>query len=985
MLSISARGSAASAESYYDHLAEQDDYYLKGEEPPGQWLGEGAQALGLSGSVSKDAFGAVLRGYQPGEGPDGSLTALVQNAGDKHMAGWDLTFSAPKSVSVLWALQDANTQKALAAAHDDAVRDALKFVEEKAAFTRRGKAGAMSENTKGLVISAFQHGTSREQDPQLHTHCFVHNVARREDNSWGSIDGRHFYRWKMAAGAYYRVALAEKMQELGFQVERDGKSFQVEAVPEKVTRHFSKRRAQIEEVLERLGATGAKASATVTLKTRKAKTAEDRAALMDRWKAEAAELGYVADEGQAKDKPELLAMKEDRELLESLTAQESTFTEQKIWEAIATEAQGAMGVRELTDKVKAMQDHQSVLGLRKREIEADQDQEIPEKRYTTQDMRQLEQSMLDAAERMHKNTSQQVTPEALGRTLAARPTLTDEQVNALRRVTTESGSITLVRGMAGTGKSYMLDAAREVWQESGYRVRGVALQGKTAQDLQDSTRIESSTLHSFLRQIRGTETAPAREVLSSKDVIVVEEAGMIGSRQWKELLDLAEQSGAKVVAVGDHQQLQPIDAGGAYKAIQSRIGAADLTGIRRQKEQWMRQAVKDLAIGKSAEALAAMDKAGRVHIEDDAIGAKAGLIQAWAGSQAPIRERVMLARTNEDVQDLNALARHILKAEGALGEDVAIPGAGVPLSVGERVRFTRNDYDLDVRNGTTGTVTRLQRDYMGNHQVIIETDGGRVVQLEPNPAESPIMDYAYATTVHKSQGMTVDESYLLITPGVDREWSYVGLSRARQAAHVYMDQEALDVMRDAIPPTEKMLAFAESVAAKEGLTLPEDASSSFQVCRDFLNEHAHVINNDKFVELADAAREAARHMAQSHAKDTSMDYEILEKRIEAALTEKAPEPREAGTGQSTTARLEGRQPAGTPTPANRSASKVVDREQVQKIADAETRQRNARAATAARQQAQDSRMLARNKMAQSKSGPGKGKNGGKELELDLER
>ena len=876
MLSISARGSAASAEAYYEHMAEQDDYYLKGQEPPGQWQGKGAEALGLSGTVSREDFAAALRGYKPGA--DGTIPeALVQNAGDKHMAGWDLTFSAPKSVSVLWALAPEDMQAALAKAHDEAVTEALKFVEDHASFTRRGKGGAIQEKVNGLLVSTFQHGTSREQDPQLHTHSFVHNVAERQDGTWGSIDGRNFYRWKMASGAYYRAALAERLQELGFEVRRDGKSFAVAGVSEKVEKHFSKRRAQIEDVLERMGANGAKASATVALKTRKAKTAQDRAALSQQWQQEAADLGYTWQDKDRSQPVERLQMAEREDMLNQLTEQASTFDERRLWEKVATEAQGALSTKDIAGVVTDLKSDREVVRLQRREVEADHGAEAPEPQFSTRHMLTLEQDMSETAQRMSLDKRHAVDDARLGATLAARPTLTTEQAAALRHITSDSGSVALVRGMAGTGKSFLLDAARDTWVSAGFTVQGVALQGKTAQDLQDGTGIQSQTMHSFLKEIQGSGNQPPTRTLTDKDIIVIEEAGMIGSRQMRDLLKMAEQSGAKIVAVGDHQQLQPIEAGGAFKAVQNQIGAADLTGIRRQREAWMRQAVRDLATGEAATALAGLDKAGRLHIAEDNIGARADLVKRWADSPQPLKERLMLARTNDDVNDLNMLARHVLKSEGRLGDsvDLVTPKEMREIAVGERIRFTRNDYRLDVRNGTTATVTGFeQRD--GRTFLMAETDGGQAVQFQASGADAfTDFDYAYATTVHKSQGMTVEDTHLLVTPGVDREWSYVGLSRARGEAHVYLSEETVQDMMQSIPPTEKMLEYAESVAERRGVELPDDAQVSFQACRDFLNEHSdHAISSD-FTELAGAAREAARQMAISHAKDTTLDYDEL--------------------------------------------------------------------------------------------------------------
>jgi hypothetical protein len=291
----------------------------------------------------------------------------------------------------------------------------------------------------------------------------------------------------------------------------------------------------------------------------------------------------------------------------------------------------------------------------------------------------------------------------------------------------------------------------------------------------------------------------------------------------------------------------------------------------------MRQAVRDLATGQAATALAGLDKAGRLHIAEDNIGARADLVTRWADSPQPLKERLMLARTNDDVNDLNMLARHVLKREGRLGEGVELVATKETreIAVGERIRFTRNDYGLDVRNGTTATVTGFEQ-RNGQTFLTAETDGGQAVHIQVSGPEAfTDFDYAYATTVHKSQGMTVEDTHLLITPGVDREWSYVGLSRARGEAHVYLSEETVQDMMQAIPPTEKMLSYAVSVAESKGVKLPEEAADNFQVCRGFLNEYSGQRITSDFTELAEAAREAARQMAISHAKDTTLDYDEL--------------------------------------------------------------------------------------------------------------
>lgn len=232
MMSVS--GMAGGVAASYFELAENersatkgrgDEYYAQGGTSPGTWHGEGARALGLSGTVGAEQFHRVAAGYRPDTGAPG-----VQNAGSEdRRAGWDLTLSAPKSVSVAMAVANENDREAIVQAHRQAVETAMNYVEREAAFTRRGHAGAMQEKA-GLVISRFEHRTSREGDPQLHSHNFVHNQAVRADGSTGTLESRHFYIHQKVAGALYRAELAHQLRERGFEVQREGESFRMSAI-----------------------------------------------------------------------------------------------------------------------------------------------------------------------------------------------------------------------------------------------------------------------------------------------------------------------------------------------------------------------------------------------------------------------------------------------------------------------------------------------------------------------------------------------------------------------------------------------------------------------------------------------------------------------------------------------------------------------------------------------------------------------------------
>jgi conjugative relaxase-like TrwC/TraI family protein len=286
--SISARGNARAALEYYEHLR-RDDYYTRDSEPPGRWAGQGAERLSLRSPVTRTEFDAALTGRDPKTGE-----RLVQpgGRGREHAAGWDMTFSAPKSVSVVWALSHEHDRRAIEQAHRSAVLAATTHLERAAGWARRGRAGSVWERTAGLLMAQFDHHTSRESDPQLHTHCFIFNLAPRRDGSWGAIVSRELYKAQKAAGRVYRRELGSELERLGYPLEQDSDKPRVALIPHNVERGFSKRRQAIEEAARAHGYKTAKGMELATLRTRRAKREMRLEELFKTWEAEAKAMGF---------------------------------------------------------------------------------------------------------------------------------------------------------------------------------------------------------------------------------------------------------------------------------------------------------------------------------------------------------------------------------------------------------------------------------------------------------------------------------------------------------------------------------------------------------------------------------------------------------------------------------------------------------------------------------------------------------------------
>ena len=444
--------------------------------------------------------------------------------------------------------------------------------------------------------------------------------------------------------------------------------------------------------------------------------------------------------------------------------------------------------------------------------------EIELARYSTREMVEIESGMVASAERMHQARNHGVDRRHVDRAIErqdaaiqrsagdASARLSDEQRAAIEHVTGRE-RIAAVVGFAGAGKSTMLAAAREAWEAEGYTVHGAALSGKAAEGLEESSGIQSRTLAGW-----DYGWQAGRNQLGRGDVFVIDEAGMIGSRQLSRFVNEAEARGAKIVLVGDHEQLQAIGAGAPFRAIAEQIGHAELSEIRRQRVDWQREASVDFATHRTAEGLAAYRDHGDIRFSESGEAARGEIVRDYLADrdQRPDGTRVAMAHRRADVraineairselQDRGVLARSELarvRAAGDVAQDVdhAQEGPGRALTfqtndgkrdfaTGDRIVFLENNRDLGVKNGMLGTV-----DHVSPGRIIATLDGprgadGRSVSVPMNDYQA--IDHGYATTIHKNQGATVDRSFVLASGTMDRHLTYVAMTRHRDGAQLY--------------------------------------------------------------------------------------------------------------------------------------------------------------------------------------------------------
>jgi Ti-type conjugative transfer relaxase TraA len=407
-----------------------------------------------------------------------------------------------------------------------------------------------------------------------------------------------------------------------------------------------------------------------------------------------------------------------------------------------------------------------------------------EDRFTIRQMIETEQRLHRAAQMMAERERHEVRDAdrqaALARAQARGLLLSGEQAEALAHVT-DGRDLGVVVGYAGTGKSAMLGVAREAWEAAGYEVRGVALSGIAAESLESGSGIASRTIASMQH---GWEKG--RDMLTARDVLVIDEAGMVGTRQLERVLSHAAEAGAKVVLVGDPQQLQSIEAGAAFRSIFERQGGAEIAEVRRQREDWQRDATRDLATGRTGEAIQAYDAQGMVHAAPTRDQARDDLIDRWDRDRqaSPGKSRIILTHTNDEVRALNEAARDRMRAAGDLGDDVrlAVERGERSFASGDRIMFLQNERGLGVKNGTLGTIEQVSPQSM-----TVRADDGRSISFDLKDYDR--IDHGYAATIHKAQGMTVDRTHVLATPGLDAHGSYVALSRHRDGMDLHYGQD----------------------------------------------------------------------------------------------------------------------------------------------------------------------------------------------------
>jgi len=681
--SIAALKSAAQAASYY----EADDYYSEGGEAPSAWFGEGAEALGLSGEVDRAAFAAALEGRLP----NGDELGTVRNGEREHRPGWDITFSAPKSVSIM---AEVAGDRRLIAAHDRAVKVALDYVQRHGAATRVRQGGEVrTVETGKLAVATFRHNTSRAQDPQLHTHSVILNATQDKAGNWRSVESLAFFRIYKDAGSVYHHALAAEARQIGYGTTAEGKggTFELAGVPEAAIKTYSARGNQVEAVLAERGKTRADATAaekaTITLATRETKQHIEREELMPSWRAQADAIGFGEAERKAlvaaaeakaeRMKPPTLA---DLGRVEAaatlavasaarhLSERDSVFAASALEARAGEQAGGKASAAQIADAVSraakggelvARERGNGVRGFTTRETVA-----------TERRMLAIEHGGRDRAlAPFDKREATRIVTTANFFAEAQGHKWTDGQRSAAMGLLTGRDRVAGVQGYAGTAKTTtVLATYAEGMRSAGFEVRAFAPTAAAAQLLGDAIGAQGETVAKAVLTGEQLVTEASRR----PEAWIVDEASMTGARDMAKMLSLAERSNARLVLVGDVKQLGSVTAGRAFGQLQDAgMRTFVLDKIVRQENQLTREAVEAAIAGDGKRALEALDKGGGfIREAGEADVRRAWMARDFAALTPEQRARTLVMDTTREGRELLTEAiRAELRRDGTLTGD----------------------------------------------------------------------------------------------------------------------------------------------------------------------------------------------------------------------------------------------------------------------------------------------------------------------------
>jgi conjugative relaxase-like TrwC/TraI family protein len=786
---------------------ERGDYYLTPDgqltEAPGRWLSD-PETLARFG-IDPDApaagadFIALMEGRHPGTGE------WLRRAGadGSRGGGIDVTFSAPKSVSVVWALGDPWQREQIEAAHEKAVARSVEYLKQRVGVVRRRYgAEVVEEPARDVIATAYRHTTARgvssaeAPDPQLHTHVVITGAVRQDDRIV-AVASRPVFRGLREVGAFYRSALAQELAGEGYPIEqgagRDGKYFEIAGVPAGLRDAFSNRHREIARAAERFRAKHGRAPERgeirdIALENRRAKDLSTRGDLQHVWVRTGERHGFGADEavhlvGAPQPTPPGHSIEERIEA--KLTEREAVFDPGLLRAVALEQSAGELDPEEALGLTRAMVGERRILTLEGG-------------RMTTLAVRAQEQGierravlLAESHDRDAGDVARLLASEQVAERIGA--PLSREQTEALRTLTGPE-RLSLLIGPAGTGKGVVIDAAARTEQTMGLDVIGVAVSGSTAERLgADSPALAE---HTMTVDALVARVDHGRLEVGPDTTVILDEAGMVDHKRMDALTRVIENSGAKLIAVGDGKQLPSIGPGGMFDRLAGRAPTAELADVRRTSDPHERKAWAALRAGEPERAMAHYRARGQLFFTNTRDEAGEAAVKRWAEltETRNIRDVALIAdASNVEIDRLNARAQHLRAERGELGDrELQVPHQYYGLREADLIVFTKQHLtpgSQRIENGSRGEVTAI--DARGGLGVTLDGSERRV-NLAGEDLES--LRLGYAQHVYRQQGATVERS-VVVTGGwqTSRETAYVQASRAREGTEWYLAREELGV------------------------------------------------------------------------------------------------------------------------------------------------------------------------------------------------
>ncbi|MBX9646097.1 MAG: relaxase domain-containing protein [Xanthobacteraceae bacterium] len=855
MVATIAAGTTA---RYYLSLT---DYYTAGIENQGVWSKLGVPIDAFLGSAIERADFERLHGAL---GANGRSLLSNQRERTERVGGYDLTFSAPKSISILWGLGSDELRHQIEAAQARAVQHALDVVEAHAAFCRTGKNGVNRESVK-LTAATFQHGEARPAlhqdghffaDPNLHTHAVILNLGLRRDGLVGALDGKALFQWKMAAGAVYHAELSRGLRQLGFNIESVGKNgiFEVSGVNSKLKTYFSARRQTIADELSELGLASGDApalAADIAKASRSVKKLPNEIDRFEMWRQRATNLGFELPNFDLSADRCAQSLHDDREreqdpvaaaltVCRDLTEHESTFEFRQLYAALAAAKAG-------TDRSTTTIDNEIESLMARGEVVTIASDGFGYPIFSTPEILQIEQNIVNLTKTLVQRKGKPATDDIAHH--ISRVVLSAEQMDAVATATS-GAPITVIEGAPGSGKTTVLEPIKRIWEAAGYRVIGSATAWKIATVLADDLGIESRATNSWLARL-----AAGSPFIDGKTVLIVDEAGLLSSRQMHVILNAFAaasddlNASPKLILVGDRNQLQSVGAGSGLRLVTEALPVVSVDTIRRQQNAWHRDAVTAFGHGEAEAAFKAFKERDLVSACQGAKQTISTLVDAWQDAQKaePSANSLIIAQTNAEVRAISAEVRARLRQAGQLkGNDTIIDVLDrrghrqrLPVAVGDRVRFLeRMTIDgREVINGTEATISSLRGHTNGKTTLNLKIGKERVTVDLGAAATPPIkLSHAYATTIYGSQGLTTDKAFVLVSPGMDRHAAYVASSRSRAETRLFLDAAALEAKARADLPLAQRSSDISEAASEAYLIKQLSRSSLKRTTLDVINE-----------------------------------------------------------------------------------------------------------------------------------------------------